>query len=125
MKFLILLTSINLFSSGISEERQELAKALATGDATTIAAYFDQNVEVCLLDQTQLLNANQAKNLLEEFFTKNSPSSYQQIHKGDSRGTSSYTIGLLTTQTGVYRIYLYYTLDHSVIRIKELRVDLK
>ena len=124
MNLLVLFTALCTVGISVAEE-QDLAKALAQGDVSTIVSYFDQTVEICMLNQTKQLDPTEAEQLLESFFKDHSPSAYQQIHRGDSKGASSYTIGLLTTQSGVFRIYLYYISDSTSVKIKEMRVDNK
>ena len=125
MKSLFLLFGLSTILPFSLSLEQDLAKALAQGDVNTLVSYFDRNVEICMLEKTDFVSQREAKQILQTFFEEHSPSSYQQIHRGDSKGTSSYTIGLLTTQSGDYRIYLYYAHQNSKITIKEIRVDAK
>lgn len=122
MKFLFL-SALLMISNILYSTAQDLAKAFAKGDAETISFFLANNVEICLKNEVNLYTKSSAKNKLSQFFSENTPKAYQEIHQGNSKGNSSYTIGLLSTQNGTYRIYLYFTRMNDDIKINEIRLE--
>jgi hypothetical protein len=121
---LIVLMSVSFLSSRAQGSLDAISKALGTGDAATLSNYFDQNVEVCVLDSEEVYPKTQAIQIVRDFFGKNKPKSYAQVHQGASTGKASqYTIGKLTTATGVFRVYVYLKVSGSSTLIQEIRFD--
>ncbi len=126
MKYLILIVLIQAISLGLHAQSQvdAISRALQAGDANALSTYFDQQVEVCILDNEQVYPKSQAVQMVRDFFTKNKPKSYLQVHQGASSGKASqYTIGKLSTVTGQYRVYVYLKSGSGSSLIQEIRFD--
>ena len=126
MKTLLLVFSLtaSLISSQSLPNISTLNKALSDGDATTIGSYFDQTVELTLFDKLSVLNKTAATAALNDFFAKNKPRAFNEVHQGSSKGSAShYSIGDLTTGTGTYRVYLYYKSVNEKPVIQEMRIE--
>ena len=102
---------------------QDFEAALAKGDVETISKYLDQSTEICFRDEIDFYDKNQASTFLRKFFANNKPLAYKHMHKGSSKGNSHYTIGSLSTDKGMYRVYLYFRKDADLVRIREIRFD--
>ena len=62
--------------------------------------------------------------MLRNFFAKNKPKSYNQMHQGTSKGQDSrYTIGNLVTSSNSFRVYIYLKVQGGQQLIQELRFD--
>jgi hypothetical protein len=101
-----------------------ITEAISKGDATELSKYFDQSVEIALLDEEDVYNKAQAESIIKDFFGKNKPTSFSQVHQGTSKGQDSkYCIGNLTTSTATFRVYIYMKVVGENYTIQELRFD--
>jgi len=102
----------------------DITKAISSGDATSLGQYFDQSVTVAILDQEDIYDKAGATNAVKQFFAKNTPKGFSQVHQGASKGADSqYVIGNLTTSGGTFRAYIYVKSSGGKTLIQELRFD--
>lgn len=97
----VLMSSFTLFSS-----IDEVINAMKAGNATDIAKYFDNTVELNMPTKSNNYSKSQAELVLKDFFTTNVVKSFEVIHKGENSG-SQYCIGTLVTKNGTYRTTIY------------------
>lgn len=102
---------------------QNVAKAIQTGNARALAAYFDQSVDVTILNKEGSYSKAQAEGVVKDFFAKHRPSGFQIIHKGESGGNAKYAIGKLTTPQGTFRTYIYVKKRGDSLLIQQLRFE--
>lgn len=125
LKKLRVLTLV-LFSFGAltlsAQDFSQIGDALKSGNATTLAKYFDGNVEVTILNTEAVYSKNQAELVVKKFFTSNSPNGYKMVHNGDSGG-AKYQIGELSTSSGTYRTYVYAKNKMGTWLIQEIRFE--
>ncbi len=120
--FIMLLTSSVFVSSG--QGMKEITKAIKAGDASTLAQYFDEDVELTILDEVDNFTKSEAKAAVKEFFNDHKPKSYNQVHEGKSKGAGGqYIIGNLSTSSGKFRVYLYMRVENGKYFIQELRFE--
>lgn len=101
-----------------------ISKAISNGDAEALSQYFDDKVEVSILDNENLYDKVQAKKALQSFFAKNKPESYTQVHDGTSKGAGSkYTIGNLKANGKVFRVYVYMKVAGDNCTIQEISIS--
>jgi hypothetical protein len=104
--------------------QSDLYSALGKGDVAGISKYFDKEVELSILDREGLLNKEGAEARLREFFTSYPAKGYKPMHSGSSKTQeSTYSIGELTTEKGVFRVYVYFTRDAERRTVAELRFE--
>ena len=127
MKTLFLVAALTLsffYSSTAQTSIAALNKAMSDGDAVTIGGYFDQTVELTLLDKLNVLDKKAAITALNYFFVKNKPRAFNEVHQGASKGSAShYSIGDLATAPSTYRVYLYYKVVNEKPVIQEMRIE--
>ena len=101
-----------------------VTKALSEGDASTLANYHDESVDITILDKQSVQNKTQATGALRDFFGKNKPRTFNIVHQGSSKGADShYTIGDLAANSGNFRVYLYYKSAGDKPIIQEIRIE--
>lgn len=77
------------------------------GDASAIAAYFDNEVELMLPQVDDSYDKIAAKTKLEAFFVAYPTIAFNVLHEGESpTKEGKYIIGLLETKMANFRIYL-------------------
>jgi hypothetical protein len=101
-----------------------ITKAISVGDVSTLSSYFDQNLDVSILDKEKSYSKVQATEAIQAFFNSNKPKSFNAVHNGTSRGSNDqYCIGNLSAATGSFRVYIYLKANSGTMVIKELRFD--
>lgn len=101
-----------------------ITDAISKGNATELSKFFDQSVEIAILDEEDVYNKTQAVSIIKDFFVKHKPTSFSQVHQGTSKGQDSkYCIGNLTTSTATFRVYIYMKVVGNDYTIQELRFD--
>lgn len=118
---LLLLVPASVFFSDIDN----INKAIANGDAAALSRYFDDVVEIAVLDEEDMYDKAEAKTIVANFFAKHKPRSFKMAHEGVSKNEDSkYTIGNLSTVDGkTFRVYVYYSIIGNAYRIQEIRFD--
>jgi len=118
-----MLLSSSIFVSS-DQGVNEITKAIKSGDASTLAQYFDEDVELTILDEVNMFSKTEAKAAVNSFFSGHNPKSYNQVHEGKSKGAGGqYIIGNLNTSSGKFRVYLYMRVDNGKYFIQELRFE--
>ena len=124
MKTLVVLFSLFMVTSIEVPNIAPITKALSEGDAATLSNYLDNSVEITVLTAQNVYDKAQATKALGDFFAKNKPRSFNAVHQGSSKGSSShYTIGDLASASGTYRVYLYYKSVGEKPVIQEIRIE--
>ena len=98
----------------------DVIAALNSGNATELARYVDDNIEIALPDKTNNYSRAQALIILRDFFSNNGVQSFEVKHKGD-QGGSQFCIGTLVTRSGSYRTTIYMTTKNGKQLVKEIR----
>ena len=124
MKNLLFLLFIGASIAMTDANLNEISKALSGGNADELARFFDENVEIAIMDTEDQYSKAEAKNIVKDFFAKHKVSSYSQVHQGTSKGKDSqYTIGNLKANGDSFRVYVYMKVSNGKYIIQELRFD--
>ena len=97
----VIVSSFTFFSS-----IDEVITAIKAGNATEIARYFDNTVEINLPDKSNSYSKSQGELVLKDFFNTNPVKNFTVNHKGENAG-SQFCIGTLATKNGVFRTTVY------------------
>ena len=121
---MLLILLLPLLSSFENANLANITKALSEGNADALGQYFDQTVEIAVLDKEDVYNKAQAINVVRKFFSENKPSSFSQVHKGaPPNNDSQYCIGNLVAGGKTFRVYIYMKASGGQFLIQELRFD--
>ena len=102
----------------------QITKALNSGDVETLSSYFDESIELSILEEEGIFSKAQALQKVRRFLTQNKVSSFTEVHQGASRSSDSqYVIGNLVTSGGTFRVYLYLTTTAGKVIVQEFRLD--
>lgn len=100
-----------------------IATAISTGNADALSKFFDSDVDISLFEKENTYEKEKALNVMKDFFTKNKPKGFSQMHQGASKGKDTqYTIGEMTTTGGTYRVYIYMKIINDSYLIQEMRI---
>ena len=122
-----LLFVLGLLTLGVNTNAQvpdEIILSLQSGNAKVLSGYFNDNVELVVLDNDDVYSKAQAKQIVSNFFKSNVPESFSVIHQGGKEG-SKYVIGNLKTNNGSFRIYFLLKSKGGKDYIHQLRIEKK
>lgn len=86
----------------------EIAKAINSGNVDALSSFFDENVELTLLDDDGLYGKAQATQLVKRFLSTNQPNSFKLVHQGTNNSGLYYCIGDMATKNGeTFRVCYY------------------
>jgi hypothetical protein len=124
MKFLLLLIAFFPATSWVQPDLDGINQALRSGNADALSAYFGSTVEIAILDVEDRYAKTDAVRVMKDFFAKNRPSAFSQVHQGESKGGNMhYAIGELRSGVSSYRVYLLLQQSGSQYTIQQLRID--
>jgi hypothetical protein len=121
---LILFSLLVLGFSSSAQIPDEIISSLKTGNSTKLAGYFNQNVELVVLENESVCSKSQAQQVVTDFFNKYPPRKFTIIHKG-GKGDSNYAIGNLETLNGKFRVYFLIKTINQVSFIHQLRIEVQ
>ncbi|MBP8791311.1 MAG: DUF4783 domain-containing protein [Breznakibacter sp.] len=101
---------------------QALIRATQNGDASTLAGYFNDNIELVLPGKSGVYSRNQAEMVVRDFFASADPQEFKIIHEGN-RENASFVIGSLTGKSETYRIYFLTKNNDKKLVIHQLRIE--
>ncbi len=84
----------------------EVISAMRAGNASEVARFFDNTVEINMPQKNNSYSKSQAEMVLRDFFSNNGVKGFEVIHKGENSG-SQYCIGTLVTRNGSFRTTIF------------------
>jgi hypothetical protein len=111
-----------LYSFTLNAGIDDVIAAMKAGNASQVAKFFDNNVEISMPDKTNSYSKSQGELVLKDFFTTNIVKSFDVIHKGENGG-SQFCIGNLITKGGSYRTTIYMKQKGDQQFLQELRFE--
>lgn len=114
--FLIVSSAFAPLNRGLDE----VIAALNSGNATELAKYVDDNIEIGLPDKTDTYSKAQALMIFRDFFANSGVRSFGVKHQGDNNGRQ-FCIGTLNTRSGAYRTTVFMTTKAGKQLVKEIR----
>ena len=100
-----------------------MVSAFKAGNATKIASYFSENIDLSILETENLYSKSQAEQILKNFFLNHKPIDFVIVHKGKS-GQSEYFIGELTCADAIYRVTINSKTEAALKEITALTIEL-
>ncbi len=114
---------LNLGSFSLSQEiPRDIAIAFKVGNADELSRYFNNTIELVILDKEDVYSKVQAKQIIDQFFLDHTPKSFEFVHQG-GKEESQFAIGKLITFNGTFRIYLLIKLKNDKSFIHQLRIE--
>jgi hypothetical protein len=102
----------------------DITRSLNEGNTVGLSSFLDNQVEISMSELEATVSKAEAIAQLKKFFLKNPVKSFTQAHQGNSKGNdSTYIIGNLNTQNGIFRVYIYIKIDAGKQYIQEIRFD--
>jgi hypothetical protein len=111
---------VTLSSFVVKNDIDQVINALRSGDASELAKYFDDNVELALPEKSDNYSKAQALLILKDFFSNNGVKSFEVKHKGEQAG-GYFCIGTLQTKAGNYRTTVFMKTKSGRQLVKDIR----
>jgi hypothetical protein len=84
---------------------------------------FAANVDVAILNESDIYTKDQAEVIVNNFFTKNQPFAVKLIHQVNSNADLKYFVVLLTGKSGSYRTSVSLRNNGGSFQINELHIE--
>ncbi len=103
MKKILAILFVFLFAGSFATADifDDIANSLRSGDARAVSRFFGNTVDLTIINQEEVYSKMQAEQILRDFFSKNTPRSFNIIHQGVKEG-ARYAIGI-TLETARFR----------------------
>lgn len=114
--FFILFSAFTVLRSGLDG----VVNALRSGNATELARYIDDNVEIALPTKSDSYSKAQAVMVLKDFFNNSGVQGFEKQFTGENGG-SQFCVGNLKTRSGTYRTTVFMKTKEGRQVVKEIR----
>ena len=101
---------------------KDVITALKTGDAQSLATFFNYHVELVVVGKSDVYSKYQSQIILKTFFRRNNPSNFSLLQRG-SNAKVSFAIGRLYTSNGKYKVYILGKGRGKNYKIHQLRIE--
>lgn len=105
-----------------TEIPRDIAIAFKVGNAEELARYFNNTIELVIIDKEDVYSNVQAQQIIDNFFIDHYPKSFEFIHQG-GKEESKFAIGKLVTFNGTFRVYILIKLKNDKPFIHQLRIE--
>jgi hypothetical protein len=124
MKKNLILVSIFFFSilSFAQGGIDEVISAMKIGNASAVAKYFDNYIDITLPDKSSNYSKSQGELIIKDFFASNGVKNFDVKHKGNN-DNGDYCIGTLLTKNGNYRATVYMRVKGNKQVIQDIRIQ--
>lgn len=109
--------------SAQTSNSEAISQAFKTGNAKELSKHFSSNVELKVFNKEDVYSKTQAEIIVKDFFTKNQPKNYHEVHNGSSKAGAQYIIGQLSTSNGTFRVNYFLKKSGELFLIQELRFE--
>jgi hypothetical protein len=103
----------------------EIYSAIKTGNSKELAKYFNNNIDLVILEKEGVYSKPQAELILKDFFAKNTinpTDGFVKLHEG-GKDASKFIIGTLYTNKGQFRVYLLMKTISGNFAIHQFRIE--
>ena len=116
----LLFVSANLFA----QIPDDIILSINEGNSKVLSGYFNQNVELTVLENDNVYSKAQAQQIVGNFFESHPPreKGFKVIHKSGKEG-SQFVIGSLATVNGVFRVSFLLKQNNGKDYIHQLRIE--
>ena len=117
----LFLAGVSFMALDVYAQSGSVESALQKGNAKDLGLYFSGMVDVSVPGHEEYVTSSQAVKTLYDFFGQNPVKSYKRSHNSAvQEGRSGYSIGDLSTESGNYRVMLFYDTNK---KIKGIRIQ--
>ncbi|MBI4929234.1 MAG: DUF4783 domain-containing protein [Bacteroidetes bacterium] len=126
LSILMFFTLIQPPTEPVLDISDDVAAAVKTGNAASVAKFFSANVDLKILDKEDIYSKAQAELILKDFFSKNPIKSFAVMHKGTSKSGDQFAIGTYETTAGKkFRSYFLFKKEGAGLTIQQFRFEVQ
>ncbi|RYU91130.1 DUF4783 domain-containing protein [Mucilaginibacter terrigena] len=124
LRYLPLLTLLFLLPMVANADTiEKIAEYIKQANTHEIAKFFASNVDISILDETNVYSKAQSEMILEKFFKENKPVSVKLLHRINSNPNYNFGVLILTTDKGKFRVSYTLREINKVMELIELRIE--
>lgn len=101
----------------------KIAELIKQGNVHELAKFLADNVDMAVLDNTDVYSKTQAEIILEKFFKENKPLSVKIFHRVSSNSNYNFAVLILNTDKGKYRVSFTLKEVEKEMVIIDLRIE--
>jgi len=101
---------------------ESILTAIKTGNADKLSEFFDNNVDLKILDKENIYSKSQATILVKEFFTNYKITNLELNHEGGP-DNARFAICNLNTVQGKFRVYFLFKTVNGRSLIQKFRIE--
>ena len=99
-----------------------LEKYIAKGDAEALSAWFTTSLEIDILGRSNITSKQQAKQILKDFFSENTPKSFSFSHRS-GKAPMKYAVGSLNAGGNKFRVIIFVKTTAEGNYIEQIRIE--
>ncbi len=99
-----------------------ISVSVEDGDCKELAKFFNNNIELVIIDSEDVYSKSQAELIMKDFFSKYPPDDFDILHEG-GREASRYAIGKLVSGDNVFRVYFLLNKVEDELKIHQMRIE--
>ncbi len=99
-----------------------IAKYIAHGDAESLSAWFDNDLEITVFSSSNDASRNQAKQIMKTFFDNYSPREFRIAHTASS-SNMKYAIGSLNAGGETFGVTIYLNYRDDGYHIQQIKIE--
>lgn len=125
ISFFAILFFALMASSASAQVPNDIIKSFDTGNSKLLSGFFNQNVELVVLDNDNVYSKAQAEQIVASFFNSFPPvdkNAFTVIHNSGKEGAKS-VIAKLQTTKGNFRVYFLLKKTDEKEYIHQLRIE--
>jgi hypothetical protein len=114
-----------LANTAFAQIPDDIITSFNTGNSKLLSGFFNQNVELVVMDKDNVYSKAQAEQIVAAFFNNFKPAeenAFSIIHDSGKQGAKS-VIGKLKTNKGNFRVYFLLKKDGTKEYIHQLRIE--
>lgn len=108
---------------GNAQVPEEIILGLKSGNVKILSRYFNQNVELGVLENSNVYSKAQAQQIVGNFFNNYIPEDFTILHNSSSKEGAKSIIGNLKTPKGIFRVYFLLKKNDGKEYIHQLRIE--
>jgi hypothetical protein len=124
LRYFSLVTLLFLLPFAVkADDIEKIADLIKQGNAHELAKMFSSNVDMNILDETNVYSKAQSEMILDKFFKENKPRTVKLLHRVSSNPNYNFGVVILTTDKGKFRISYTLREINKVMVVIELRIE--
>jgi hypothetical protein len=121
-RIVLLFTLVFPFLCAQAVDINPISAAFKAGNASSLASFMDQEVDIALPGVSKKCPAGEAVNLLNAFFQTGKPGNFTVVHNADKK-ESGFLVGKLATTKGEFRVNITYRTENNKAIIQSVRIE--